>query len=56
MAFTRTGVRLGRGKAFYDRFLPKTNATLIGVTFDYRIFDEIPSEEWDILMHEIITN
>lgn len=56
LAFTHKGVRLGRGKAYYDRFLPKTNATRIGITFRFRLIDEIPHDAWDCLMHHVITN
>lgn len=56
MAFSRSGLRLGRGKAFYDRFLPKTKAFLVGVTFQFRLFDTIPCDPWDQPMDKIITD
>ena len=56
MAFTKQGIRLGRGKAYYDRFLPHTKAYLIGITFKFRIFDSIPEDEWDVHMNEIVTD
>ena len=56
MAFTKQGIRLGRGKAYYDRFLPHTKAYLIGITFNFRIFDSIPADEWDVHMNEIVTD
>lgn len=54
MAFTPRGIRLGRGKAFYDRYLKKTDAITIGVTFAYRVLPELPCEPWDHLMDRII--
>lgn len=54
MAFTKEGIRLGRGKAYYDRFLPLTKAYLIGTTFRFRIFDYIAHDHWDIPMNTII--
>ncbi|KXB37562.1 5-formyltetrahydrofolate cyclo-ligase [Bacteroidales bacterium KA00251] len=56
MAFSPEGIRLGRGKAYYDRFLPYTNAYLVGVTFAYRLFPEIPHEEWDFPMNRVLTD
>lgn len=50
MAFTRQGVRLGRGKGYYDRLLSHaafSDLYTIGVTYDYRIFDAIPIEPHD---------
>lgn len=57
MAFTPEGVRLGRGKAYYDRFLQKAPQTqLIGVTFRYRLLPSLPSDSWDHLMDLVLTN
>lgn len=55
MAFDREGHRLGRGKGYYDRFLPKaTEAYKIGVCFDFQKLDEIPSDKYDVKMDCII--
>ncbi len=52
MAFTRQGVRLGRGRGYYDRFLPLVpRAYLRGVCFPYQIFDSLPHEPHDILVY-----
>lgn len=56
VAFTPNGVRMGRGKGYYDRFLPQTQATLIGVTFRYRLLPHLPHDTWDFLMHHVITD
>lgn len=55
VAYDRKGRRLGRGKGFYDRFLQSTNATKIGVGYEFQLLDEIPSEPHDIGMDIIIT-
>ncbi len=56
MAFDRHGHRLGRGKGYYDRFLPLlTNAYKIGVCYPSRLFDEIPVDDHDIMMDEVIS-
>lgn len=55
MAFDRNGNRLGRGKGYYDRLLPKLNGKKIGVCFSFQLLDSIPCEKHDIPMDEIIT-
>ena len=56
MAFDRNGHRLGRGKGYYDRLLPKlTNAYRAGICFPYQVVDEVPVEPTDITMDGIIT-
>ena len=51
MAFDAKGHRLGRGKGYYDRLLPRLkNAYKIGVCFPFQYFDEIPSEAHDVRM------
>lgn len=56
MAFDKEGHRLGRGKGYYDRFLAKLRDTYkIGVCFPSCIVDEVPTDEHDILMDDIIT-
>lgn len=47
-AFTRDGRRLGRGKGFYDRLLPRLkNAVRFGVAFPFQIVEELPADPWD---------
>lgn len=55
MAFDRMGYRMGRGKGYYDRFLPKTSAIRIGICFDFQLFNQIPINEYDAKMDYIIT-
>ena len=56
-AFDRRGGRLGRGKGFYDRFLPRlrSEALKIGLAFECQLADEIPTEAWDVRMDLVIT-
>lgn len=55
MAFDKEGNRLGRGKGYYDRLLPKlTSATLIGVAFQFQKFNSIPAEPHDIKMDMVL--
>ena len=56
MAFDKQGHRLGRGKGYYDRFLPLLpNTYKIGVCYPSRLLDEIPFDEHDIMMDEVIS-
>lgn len=56
VAFDRQGHRLGHGKGYYDRLLPRLKrAYMIGVCFPYQIISQIPAEEHDIRMDEIIS-
>lgn len=56
MAFDHTGNRLGRGKGYYDRLLPKLGgAWKAGLAFDFQIADNVPSDEHDVKMNEIIS-
>ena len=57
VAFDHDGNRMGRGKGYYDRFLPLIPDTYkIGVCFPFQMITSIPAEEHDIRMDEIITS
>ena len=45
--FDAAGNRLGRGKGFYDRFLPKTSAYCVGVCFACQVFGTLPHDSSD---------
>ena len=55
LAFDLLGGRLGYGKGFYDRFLEKTKAIKIGVSFQCQIYEKLPLEKHDIKMNYILT-
>lgn len=56
MAFDRPGNRLGRGKGFYDRFLPLIpKAWKIGLCFPFQLVDKVPTEPTDISMDEVVS-
>ena len=56
VAFDRNGNRLGRGKGYYDRLLPRIPAAYkAGICFPYQLVEEVPAEPFDIRMDEIIT-
>lgn len=56
-AFTRSGIRLGRGGGFYDKYmsLKGFRAHKSGVAFECQIFDSLPYADHDILVDEVIT-
>ena len=56
VAFDKEGHRLGRGKGYYDRLLPKLeSAKLVGVCWPFQLLDEVPSEPHDISVEEVIS-
>ena len=57
VAFTVSGKRLGRGGGYYDKLLSKYPDTLkIGITFNERIMQDLPTESHDISMDYVFTN
>jgi len=55
VSFDKVGNRLGRGKGYYDRLLPKIKAFTIGLCFSLQLSEEIPAEPHDTKMNLIIT-
>ena len=57
LAFTRDGRRLGRGKGFYDRFLPtlRPDCFKCGVCFDLQLVDALPTEPHDVRLDAVLT-
>lgn len=56
VAFGRNGERLGYGGGFYDRFLTENQVYSIGVGYDFQLTDNIPTENFDRMLNEIVTN
>ncbi|GAD04530.1 hypothetical protein HQ45_06725 [Porphyromonas crevioricanis] len=55
-AFDDNGFRLGRGKGFYDRFLPKApNACRVGVTYALMDTPQLPTDPWDTAMDVVVS-
>ncbi|HWT50416.1 MAG TPA: 5-formyltetrahydrofolate cyclo-ligase [Mycobacterium sp.] len=57
LAVDRRGVRLGRGRGFYDRSLDGRDprARLIAMVRDVEFVDELPTEAHDVRMTHVIT-
>jgi 5-formyltetrahydrofolate cyclo-ligase len=56
VAFDINNNRLGRGKAYYDNLLIKTQALKVGVCFDFQLLDFVPVDEHDVKMDLVITD
>lgn len=55
VAFDAAGRRLGRGKGYYDRFLAAHPYIYkIGVCFDFQKVPEMPADEQDVPVDEVI--
>lgn len=59
LAFDRSGGRLGYGKGYYDQFLRcppgGKRPILIGVGYDFQLFDRLPQEPHDQKLDYIVT-
>lgn len=56
VAFDSQGNRLGRGKGYYDRLLPRLpQAYKIGLCFPFQRVEQVPTEPFDIRMDEVIS-
>ena len=55
VAFDRQSNRLGRGKGYYDRLLPRLPDTYkIGLCLPGQLVDRLPAEAHDIRMDEVV--
>lgn len=56
MSSSADGKRLGHGAGYYDRFLATSTAFKMCLCFKTLLSDEIPTDEYDIIMDEIVTD
>ena len=56
LAFSKAGARLGRGKAYYDKYLTDFEGVKVGLAFHAQVADDIPLESHDVAMDYIVTN
>ena len=54
MAFDSDGNRLGRGKGYYDRLLPRIAAPKIGLCFPFQFVPRVPHSALDIPVDEVL--
>lgn len=56
LAFSISGGRLGRGAAYYDRYLSHHPNTLtVGLCFDFQIVDQVPMDPRDVPMRYLVS-
>ncbi|MFH0838613.1 MAG: 5-formyltetrahydrofolate cyclo-ligase [Candidatus Omnitrophota bacterium] len=57
IAFTKAGLRLGRGKGYFDRFLKKLPQSIerIGVSFNFQILKTLPISPHDMPVSRVLT-
>lgn len=55
VSFDCQGNRLGRGKGYYDKLLPKLSSYNIGICYQFQTCEEIPTEPFDRPMDEVWT-
>jgi len=57
MAYTTTGLRLGRGKGYYDKYLSQfPTIPTVGICRSYQLVRTIPTEGWDVRVKEVLCN
>ncbi len=60
LAFTKDGRRLGHGKGFYDRYIPRllnsgVNVASCGFCYDCQIVEDLPCDSLDFRMNKVVT-
>ena len=55
VGFALSGIRLGRGKGYYDRLLAQIPGFKCGLAFEWQVAVEIPAESHDICVDCILT-
>jgi 5-formyltetrahydrofolate cyclo-ligase len=53
-AVTRSGVRVGHGGGYYDRYLASHHCHTVCPVFTCQVVDEIHRESHDIVMHQVV--
>lgn len=57
VAYRADGVRLGRGKGYYDRYLSKTSgAYTLGVCRSYQLVEDLVPDRWDKSVDAVLCN
>lgn len=54
VAFDKMGNRMGHGKGYYDRLLPKIERPKIGICFPEQLVEDLEPQPWDVPMDKVI--
>lgn len=56
VAFTANGLRMGRGRGYYDKYLSQTGikAAKVGVCYAHQLVDNLPVEPHDVAMDCVV--
>ena len=54
LAFDEACNRLGRGRGFYDRWLPQISGIKIGIGFDHQLIESVPTETHDHQLEMVV--
>ena len=55
LSCTRTGIRLGRGGGYYDRFLAGRSLFTAALCRETMLSDSLPAEPWDVPVDAVVT-
>jgi 5-formyltetrahydrofolate cyclo-ligase len=55
LAFDAAGRRVGQGKGYYDRLLPRITGVRVAVAYDEQVVDVVPAAEHDAHMDALVT-
>ena len=55
IGISQSGVRLGYGLGFFDKFLAQNKITTISLVYEKQVIKKIPRSDHDILMNWILT-
>lgn len=56
VSFDSRGNRLGRGKGYYDRLLPRLSSYNIGICYAFQVSEAVPCEPCDRKMDAVLTD
>lgn len=57
VAFDRSGGRVGQGRGYFDRLLPRVrpDAFSAGLAFECQLFDRVPMDDHDVPLDAVVT-
>lgn len=55
VVFDEEGYRIGFGKGYYDRFLPKLSCPRIGLCYEFQVIEEVPHAPHDQRLDILVT-